>query len=589
MFRHWRDLQRNLLFEEVDMTSPPEDLENAEGAVIQIPDDLTALTDEELNELRVELRDGFTATRESSPLDVALLERYAETARAVAAELTARAEARIDAENRAEELEAEIFAEVEGEEAPAEEGGSEGEGADGEEAETEEETEESADESADEPAEEEARVPVPVAASTVRPAEITRTLPRRARPLPVVAQQQYMTASGGDEAGSFIDRMEIPGLVREVMRGHDAGRFARYAAGGEAHAERHPLLRIEKNFPEDLKIGPNVDVLEVLDRAADPSRLPGGSLTAAGWCAPTETIYDLCQLESAEGLISVPEVALTRGGLKHTLGPDFGTLFTSAGFVIAADDVDTATKTCFDVVCPSFDEDTWALVGVCITADLLMRQAFPELIDRYINGSLVAHQHRLATQRILAIVAGSTAEVLEVPAGSDGSAAPLLSAIELAAEKIRYRSRMSRSALLEVVLPAWVEANIRADIAYREGKASLSVSDAEIASWFADRKVAPQFVYNWQNLVDTAGIGYPSTVQFLIYPAGTWVGASDEIIRLDVLYDSTLLSTNEYTALFTEEAWLMAKRCHDSRVVTTPICADGAVGRQHVFCAQTSP
>jgi hypothetical protein len=399
-------------------------------------------------------------------------------------------------------------------------------------------------------------------------------------------------ASGGDDAGNFIVRQEIPDLIREVTRGHDVSRIARMAEQGIPHTERYPLLRIEKDFPEELRIGPNDDPLSVMDVAADQSRLPSGqlmptSLTAAAWCAPTETIYDLCALETAEGLLSIPEVGIGRGGLKHTLGPDFGDLFTDTGWCFAADEVDTAVKTCYSVECPTFTEDTWAICGVCIQADLLMRQAFPEIIDRYVNGSLVAHQHRLAQRRITEIVAGSTAETLAVPEGADGSAAPLLSAIELAAEKIRYRNRMSRSATLEVILPAWVIANLRADVAYRNGKDSLSVSDAEILSWFADRNVAPQFVYNWQDLVDTAGTGYPATVQFLIYPAGTWVGASDEIIRLDVVYDSTLLSTNEYIALFSEEQYLVAKRCHDSRVVTAAICADGAIGGRTVVCTPT--
>lgn len=594
MFRaRWRDLSRSLLFDEDEAPvpdEPEEDLENAEGAAIEIPEDFSALTDEELNELRAELREGFAATREATPVDVALLERYAEAARAVAGELSARAEAQLEAESRVEELVAEMetIAPEDTTEGPEEEEGEGEEDGEEEEAESEEAEEEAPAEPAE--AEEERRVPVAASSSgsttriTVPPSETARTLPRRARPLPTPERQRYMTASAGNEAGNYIDRSDVPGLIREVTRGHDVGRFARYAEAGEQHAERHPILRIEKQFPEELVIGANSDVLAVLDTAADPSRIPGGSLTAAGWCAPSETIYDLCALETAEGILSVPEVTVTRGGINHTMGPDFGDLYTDTGWMFSNAEVDYATKTCFSVVCPTFEETGWNIAGVCIQADLLMRQAFPEIIDRYVNGSLVAHQHRLAAARIAAIEAASTAETLLVPAGADGAAAPLLGAVELAAEKIRYRNRMSRGAVLEVVLPAWAEALVRADIAYRNGKDSLSVSDAEIASWFADRKVAPQFVYNFQDLDDTPGTAYPATIDFLIYPAGTWVGASDEIIRLDVVYDSTLLATNEYTALFSEEQWLLAQRCHDSRVITTNVCADGAIGAEAVAC-----
>ncbi len=52
--------------------------------------------------------------------------------------------------------------------------------------------------------------------------------------------------------------------------------------------------------------------------------------------------------------------------------------------------------------------------------------------------------------------------------------------------------------------------------------------------------------------------------------------APSQIITLDTVYDSTLLGSNDFTALFSEEGWLVAKRGHDSRKVSVPICPDGA-------------
>jgi hypothetical protein len=42
------------------------------------------------------------------------------------------------------------------------------------------------------------------------------------------------------------------------------------------------------------------------------------------------------------------------------------------------------------------------------------------------------------------------------------------------------------------------------------------------------------------------------------------------------VYDSVNLGTNDFTALFSEEGWLVAKLCNDSRAVTVNICPDGA-------------
>ncbi len=95
---------------------------------------------------------------------------------------------------------------------------------------------------------------------------------------------------------------------------------------------------------------------------------------------------------------------------------------------------------------------------------------------------------------------------------------------------------------------------------------------------FNDRGVAPQFIYNFDDLTGAAGTvtSWPATVRFVLYAAGTWVRGTSDIITLDTIYDSVLLGKNDFTALFTEEGLLVAKRGHDSRVVSVPICTDGA-------------
>lgn len=60
--------------------------------------------------------------------------------------------------------------------------------------------------------------------------------------------------------------------------------------------------------------------------------------------------------------------------------------------------------------------------------------------------------------------------------------------------------------------------------------------------------------------------------------SGTWIKGGADVITLDTIYDSTLLGTNDYTALFTEEGILTARRGCDSRVVTVPICPTGDTG-----------
>jgi hypothetical protein len=130
------------------------------------------------------------------------------------------------------------------------------------------------------------------------------------------------------------------------------------------------------------------------------------------------------------------------------------------------------------------------------------------------------------------------------------------------------------------VFPYWIRGAIRSDLALRNGVDLLAVSDAQITSYFTDRGVSAQFVYDWQPLTGAAGsfVDWPATAIFLLYAAGTWVKGTSDVITVDTLYDSANLGKNNYTALFTEEGWLVAKTCTDSRAITVNVCANGGVG-----------
>jgi hypothetical protein len=160
-----------------------------------------------------------------------------------------------------------------------------------------------------------------------------------------------------------------------------------------------------------------------------------------------------------------------------------------------------------------------------------------------------------------------------------GATAPILSAIELQVEHYRYTHRLSRTRTLEAIFPFWVRGAIRSDLSRRLGVDLINVTDATIASWFSLRGISPQFVYDWQALDGTAAgtfVAWPTVVKFVLYVAGTWVKGSSDVITLDTIYDSVNLGQNDFTALFTEEGWFVAKRGFDSRVITVNIEADGA-------------
>jgi hypothetical protein len=389
-----------------------------------------------------------------------------------------------------------------------------------------------------------------------------------------------------DDAGVMLDK-RLAGFNKAV--------YQAAAARGQHMREQHSLMAFRRPIPQDLIVtGENAD--DVMKRATDMTRLPGQSLVAAGWCAPSEVLYDLCNTgASRDGLLSIPEIGISRGGIRWPVAPTFADVYNEiVGFHFTEADAIAENyapganagapnvagpKPCYEIPCPTWDEARLEGDGLCITGDIIQMRGYPEMMAFYLSNALIAHDHRMSARDISRLVAGSTAVTMATD--TVGTIAPLLAAIELQAEHIRYTGRLSRGFTLEAVFPYWIRGAIRQDLSVRLGsdQGDLNITDAQVDGWFRSRGISPQFVYDWQPL-DALGVAafktWPATVQFLIYPAGTWVRGVDDIITLDNIYDSVQLGMNKYTALFTEEASLIAQRCFESRVVTVPVVSDGS-------------
>ncbi len=387
-----------------------------------------------------------------------------------------------------------------------------------------------------------------------------------------------------DEVAAAMDRA-VKGASRKAVESANRA--------GQRFSQRYPIAHLQKSFDEGLVASSNESLEAAVSAATAKSRLElpkfgnDGSLVAAGgWCAPSETVYDLCQLESRDGLISLPEINIARGGLQFTQGPDWSTVLSTTGFCFTeaddeagdySDESGETGKPCDVIPCPDFTDVRLDVCGVCVSGGNLQNRAYPELTARYVDGVVTGHFHRVATNVIAAMVAGSTPVSPTTLGGAAGGVlAPVLSAIELQAEDIRYKYRMARTTVLEAVFPFWARGIIRADLSRRDGVDLLSVTDAQIDAWFRLRGINAQFVYNWQNLGGAAATVWPTSLNFLIYPAGTFVKGTQDLITLEMLHDSTLNAQNNYTAIFTEEAYSVMKFCHESRVVTVgTLCPSG--------------
>lgn len=367
----------------------------------------------------------------------------------------------------------------------------------------------------------------------------------------LLRRTESIAVSSGQRS-AMVARANIDALGTPVARADSSG-----------HATRRMLSAIE----DFSKRGPNRDVL-----TAD-----------GGWCAPSETLYELCEPEVADQLISLPEIPITRGGIQFFKSPDMSE-FSEALWGFCEDElIDGVEKPCVEVPCPDPEEVRACVEGACLTTGILTAKAFPEWVERYVRGVMVAHAIRISAATIARMEEGSISVVYDEDAPMlQGSAftASLLNTVEYQVEDLKAAYFLGEGDRPVVVLPRWVRGIVRADLANRMGVDLLRISDDYIDSLFYDRGVGRiQWIKGWQTEhVGTNGDtkAWPEQVRFLVYREGAWVRGLEPVIEIETMYDSELIKRNKMTRLFTEQAFLVANLCTDSRVVTLPVCPSGA-------------
>lgn len=430
----------------------------------------------------------------------------------------------------------------------------------------------------------------PEVAAAAKASSVETLAAKTARPKPPATRSNspvVITAAANVPDFATGQRLDSMDQVGEALVSRMRGFSEPSGDGKSENLQKFGVAKFKMEFPEELTVDTHDSdnrTLEVFNYAAKESRLSSekgsGSLVAAGgWCAPSETTYDLCVPgESLDGILSLPEVNVRRGGIRFTKGPDFSDIYTNVGFLqTEAQAIAGTAKTCYEVPCPSFTDVRMDAIGICIKAPILTNAAYPELVQRWLSGSMVAHAHKV-NATVIARMATS-AGTAEVVTDFNSTTQTTLSALELLANYKRQTYKMGLSETLEVVVPFWVKSAIRDDLSLRGGISFEAVTDAMIQAHFAARHLNVQFVYDWQELdTSNATEGYTATYTALIYPAGTFVKGTSDVITLNAVYDAASLATNIYTALFFEQGLLVANVCASASAVTLPVCNSGRTG-----------
>lgn len=418
---------------------------------------------------------------------------------------------------------------------------------------------------------------------------------------------QTITASGdlpGYAAGTELDSLDK--LVAAVQTGFAA--LAR-AGGGQSG-----LAIINREAPDHLVYASETDWRKLDDLCAAEAVTDEALVAAAGFCAPSEVLYDTCPVVSTlEGMLSLPTMLTRRGGIKYSQRPDFSAIYAGAGFILTeAQIIAGQEKPCQEIPCPDdLTECREDVSGICLTANILMEKGWPEKVAEYIRNVLIAHAHKLNCEIIKRVVAQAGDVVTLAASEPDPNAAvfdpmgpgmteTILGAVELQVQYLRYKWRLSQRAVIDGFAPYWLMSVIRSDLSKKVGVSDRwSWTDQQILTWFRERGVRLQLVYDWQDALcsgnpadfgGTAPTRWPANVQIMLFEPGAFFRLASPIINLDGVYDQATLKKNQYTRIFTEEAFQVCHRCGNSVLLNIPICPNGLSGAmQSTTCTAPTP
>ena len=331
---------------------------------------------------------------------------------------------------------------------------------------------------------------------------------------------------------------------------------------------------------------------EVLTAAANPDILTA----AGGWCSPSEITYDFFNIVDTDGLYDLPTIGINRGGIRWPTSPSFADVVLGGALWSWSETQDIAavtgtaqsgTKTCGRVPCPGFNEARLTCDGICLTVGNLTEDAYPEVIANHTKLVMASHAHKMNRNYINAVRTLSAAFTVTNGTAGAGVVANVLGAIELQATDYRAKYAMAKDALIEVVAPFWLRGPMRSDLRRRMGGGTqtLSVTDAYLMGLFDAANVRIQWVNDYQirtvgfpGVPGTLPTAWPTTVEFMMYAPGTVVKGNGLRLDLGLIRDSVLNATNDHTAEWMEECWLIFQPGHEVRRLTVNICPDGTTG-----------
>lgn len=305
-------------------------------------------------------------------------------------------------------------------------------------------------------------------------------------------------------------------------------------------------------------------------------------LTAAGLCAPLETLYDIEVIGDVDRPVrdALVRFGADRGGIQYR--PALNGVGQTGGIGVwtpADDEADPLVpKTCVEIDCPGILTAEVDAVYQCLTFSNMSTRFDPEWMDSTIQAQAIAHA-RFAENRLLTQITTASKNVYSQKLL--GATRDALVTMDQMIAYYRSVHRLNANAPLRLIAPAWLRDLMRADITMQmvgDGLASLEVADGDLARWFAVRNVnvtwhldginppdvdlatdivTPNQVYtllatnslvpDWPNNGGATPPGHQTAVvSTLLFREGDWLYLDGGTLDLGVVRDSTLNGQNRF-------------------------------------------
>ena len=162
-----------------------------------------------------------------------------------------------------------------------------------------------------------------------------------------------------------------------------------------------------------------------------------------------------------------------------------------------------------------------------------------------------------------------------------GAVRDFLRQVDRAVAAFRHRYRLEAVNTMRVIAPLWMRDLLRADIMMQmpgDGlDNTIGITDAVIDRWLNARNIQITWHIDgpgWGAQGPGALLDFPPTVEWFLFPEGTWLFLDGGTLDLGIIRDSGLVGTNDYK-MFVETFEGLAKMGPDSLRITSDLSACG--------------